>query len=157
MKSDPSDRPENPLTMKVLPVIGTVFFALLGLGMIFAATIALELDQKFEQHGIITQAAIERLWTTTRNKNTTYYHVQCKFSDGNSNVRTINDLLPRDYWARTRLGDVLPVKYLPDNPGRNRIDWAGGDQLYRQEDRTELWFGMAILGVSVSFYIFKLR
>jgi hypothetical protein len=137
------------------PLLAAVLIGIFCTGLLFLALSGLYRDEQFDQSTLRSQATVEHYWTTTGNKGSTHYHVRYHFQDEFFRQWIVNTAVARGTYARLQVGDVVPVKYLEDEPVQSRIDWPEEDQYHWRQDEILLCVGLLIGGFTALIFFSK--
>jgi hypothetical protein len=113
------------------------FFLLLWIvvvvGSLWFAVHLSEENHLFAIHGRRAAAEITNKWTTTshgKGGTSTNYHIQYAYTGGDYRF-TVSTTISGETYERIDVGDHIPVLYLPEKPGDNRIDSPSIASKYR--------------------------
>jgi len=103
----------------------TWLFVLIGITALFAriALPSWQQRRQFAQQSVVTQGAITRLWQETTEDGeggkSTHYYFAYTFPDGKETRQSIT----AQQCLFAQPGDVVTVRYFPDQPHLSQVDW----------------------------------
>lgn len=122
--SSPLPRPVQLSTQgKVALGFGAVFLiggAFMTVLAVRAMSAAQERQRLIQEQGVDTQAQIIRKWITTGSKNSKSYRVSYRFA-ADGRVYQRQTTLRRSDYDSISVGQSVPVRYVPANPGLSRL------------------------------------
>ena len=137
---------------RLRPVVG-----LLVVGFFFAALMTLavhfiRLDEQFDQSTHRSRATIEYAWRTSGKG--AHDDVRLHFRDDHDRMwtDTINDV-SRGTFASMKVGTIVPIKYLAEDPGQCRIDLPNESQYHWDKDKILLYLALGVGAVWVLVFV----
>jgi len=151
-----NQRNPSPRRSSRLFLFVAILFLLLGLGFTWQSFQYRNLNAQFDHSSVHLQGVVDDVMetegtSTSKGIKPSTLHVTYHFEapDGRHQAKasvtvdTFHSLTP---------GDPVPIKYLPDNPRRSRLDLPQEDARHRQDVWIELASGIGLLVFAAIFF-----
>jgi len=111
-------------------------------------------DWQLDRSPLRTTATIEHTWMTYGSKGSTHYHAAYHYTINGVTYHATHASVMSSTYDRLQDGEVVPIRYLPDDFTKTRIDWDGERDARERNEETGLAIGFAIAVIGVLIAVF---
>jgi len=105
------------------------------------------MDREFDGNVGHAAATIEQLWTSSSGKKGTDYEVRSRYGVDGGQVVESDSSVSRATYCQLHIGEQVPVKYLPQDRAKSRIDWPLEEKWNWHKDEIVTAFGLFFTAV----------